>query len=382
MNRTKLFYIGIAGLVLFEIAHVFFIMPMPGSQRMESLDAAYLLHQWRWLFRAIFSGLIATGLLSAFRASRWPALGAIAVLGAAVYMFNFDMAAEKMFYPPGSLRMVDSTDNQVNLDKLVLGIERNGQARAYPIQYLGYHHQVRDTVGGEPVMVTYCTVCRTGRIYAPKAEGKYETFRLVGMDHFNAMFEDAGTKSWWRQVTGEAVVGPLKGAQLPELPTTQTSLRAWLTLYPGSLVMQADSNFSEEYADMDSYDLGLNRGKLTTTDTLSWNDKSWVVGIEVDKSSKAFDWNRLKKERIIHDKVGEQPILLALASDDKSFVAFMRPDEGALFSMRNDSLFNGQKSWNLLGKAPGSTHPDLKKINACQEFWHSWSTFHPYTTRY
>jgi hypothetical protein len=45
-----------------------------------------------------------------------------------------------------------------------MGIVINGESAAYPIQYLGYHHQVRDTVGGESVLVTYCTVCRTGRV--------------------------------------------------------------------------------------------------------------------------------------------------------------------------------------------------------------------------
>ena len=35
------FYAGIAGLILFEIANVYFIMPMPGSQQMDSLAIAY-----------------------------------------------------------------------------------------------------------------------------------------------------------------------------------------------------------------------------------------------------------------------------------------------------------------------------------------------------
>jgi len=379
----KLFYLGIIGFVLFEAAHVYFIMPMPGSQRMESLGLAYFLHQWRWIFRIVFGAIVAAGLSSAFRASKWFTLLGIIALAAAAYMFNFDMAADKMFYQPRTLRMADAKNNTVNADKLVLGIELRGQVKAYPIQFLGYHHQVLDTVGGEPVMVTYCTVCRTGRVFSPKVKGQPEQFRLVGMDHFNAMFEDATTKSWWRQVTGEAVAGPLKGARLPELPVTQTSLRQWLALHPGSLVMQADSTFSEEYGFMDSYDVGLNRGKLTTTDTLSWNDKSWVVGIEVDrKTSKAFDWNQLKQERIINDQIGEQPIVLALAADNKSFFAFKRPDAQTVFSIKNDTLFNGEKTWNLLGTASNTADGNLQKINAYQEFWHSWSTFHPHTTRH
>ena len=106
--------------------------------------------------------------------------------------------------------------------------------------FLGYHHHIQDVVGGSPVLVTYCTVCRTGRVFEPVVNGKQETFRLVGMDHFNAMLEDATTKSWWRQATGEAVSGKLKGQKLPEVFSTQTLLATWLLLHPASKIMQAD----------------------------------------------------------------------------------------------------------------------------------------------
>lgn len=378
----RLFYTGIACLALFEFANVYFIMPMPGSQRLDTLDLAYFLHQWRWVFRGIAGLMIAIGLLQALRASKWWAGGALALAAAAVYLFNFQMAADKMFYQPRILRMAGAATNAVDSNKLVLGIALDGQAKAYPIRLIGYHHQVRDTVGHTPVMVTYCTVCRSGRVFAPMVDGRPETFRLVGMDHFNAMLEDATTGSWWRQATGEAVTGPLKGKNLPELPATQTTLREWLNLYPNSLVMQPDSAFTEEYEHLDSYDKGLGRGKLTGTDTLSWRDKSWVVGLDVNGVAKAFDWNRLKREQVINDRVGEQPVVIALASDTLSFFAFERPSEDAVFTLRNDTLFGMGNAWNLLGNTLAGTAPPLKRVTAYQEFWHSWSTFHPFTTRY
>ena len=104
--------------------------------------------------------------------------------------------------------MANWGNNTVVIDRLVLGVQINGQARAYPIQYIAYHHQVTDTVGGKPIMVTYCSVCRSGRVFEPRISGKQDAFRLVGMDHFNAMFEDKTTGTWWRQVNGEAVAGP------------------------------------------------------------------------------------------------------------------------------------------------------------------------------
>lgn len=239
----KIFYFGISGLLLFETANVYFIMPMPGSQEINSLSAAYFLYSWRWWFRILFGAMMILGFKSAFSSSKWLPSAALILVAGIAYAANFKMAADTMFYQPVSLELEGAPGNAVDSGRLVLGVTYNGQAKAYPIQFLGYHHQVRDSVGGKPIMVTYCTVCRTGRVFEPVVNGKTEEFRLVGMDHFNAMFEDKSTRSWWRQATGEAVAGKLKGQFLPDFPYTQAKLSKWLELYPNTLVMQPDKNF-------------------------------------------------------------------------------------------------------------------------------------------
>jgi hypothetical protein len=119
--------------------------------------------------------------------------------GLVAYAFNFRFLADKMFHQPKEKLFANNASDTTNKNKLIIGVSINGEAKAYPIEIIGYHHQVRDTVGQQPVMVTYCTVCRTGRVFSPFVDGKIEEFRLVGMDHFNAMFEDLSTKSWWQQ---------------------------------------------------------------------------------------------------------------------------------------------------------------------------------------
>jgi hypothetical protein len=226
-----------------------------------------------------------------------------------------------------------------------------------------------------------CTVCRTGRVYEPTVNGDPAQFRLVGMDHFNAMFEDVATKSWWRQVTGEAITGKSKGLHLPEFFSTQTSLAAWLRLNPHSLIMQADSSFIESYDTTFKYESGKSRGKLTGTDSLSWKDKSWVVGIKAGKDRKAFDWNKLKAERIIQDKMGNIPVLLVLANDDKSFFAFERASENTVFSLNNDTLTLNDHHYKINGQGIDTAF-SLKRLPAYQEFWHSWRTFNTGTEKY
>ena len=378
----RLFFIGALLLAVIEAANVYFIMPLPFSQRARSIDIAYFLYSWRWALRAGCAAMLLAGVSAAWRPPGWrKALVplTLAVAGGVTYVTNFVMVADHIFLQPTAVVMRPAERNAVDSARLVVGVDINGEARAYPIQFIGYHHQVRDVVGGSPVMVSFCTVCRTGRVFAPAVDGEPETFRLVGMDHFNAMFEDRTTRSWWRQATGEAIAGPRKGRSLPEIPSRQMTLAQWLSLHPKSLIMQPDSSSRSKYSASLDYETGASRKALTGTDTISWRDKAWVVGVQLNGESKAYDWNRLRRERAVNDEVGGTPIVLALASDSVSFFAFERPDAGARFSMRGDSLVASDRAYALSGQGTAGA---LKPVSASQEFWHSWRTFHPGTKRY
>lgn len=373
--------VGALGLVLFELANVYFVMPMPGSQRSDSIGLAYALYRARWVLRAGFAAMAGVGLVRLWRAggrARWWAPPALAMAVLAAVAIQLQMAADRMFLQPRSPTLVPAAKNAVALDRLVLGVTLRGEARAYPIRFLGYHHQIRDTVGGTPVMVTYCTVCRTGRVFSPMVGDRLETFRLVGMDHFNAMFEDAATGSWWRQANGEAIAGPLRGQQLATIPSEQMTLGRWLGAHQGSLILQADPGSADHYPKDDAYERGTSRKTLTGTNTASWEDKSWVVGIEVDGHSKAFDWNRLRTERLVHDLVGGVPVLVVLADDGTNFAAYRRPSAGSRYLLEGGALVAADRPGSVDGGAAPASLPPLA---ASQEFWHSWRTFHPGTER-
>ena len=376
----KKFYIGLLGLGLFEILNVYFIMPMPGSQKMNSIDAAYFLYRYRWVFRAIFALMILVGSFSAFRTRRlWiPLLATIPVV-VILYMFNFKMTADHMFLQPETLDFKSRSENTLTDSSLVVAVSHNMEAKAYPIRYILYHHQVRDTIAGKPIMVTYCNVCRTGRVFEPVVDGKPENFRLVGMDHFNAMFEDERTKSWWRQATGEAITGPLKGKALPEVESNQYTLNKFFSLHPFGKVMHAEAASKESYDTLGRFEKGKSKGKLTRTDSLSWKDKSWVLGIQIEGKSKAYDWIQLKDLKVLNDQVGNTPIVIAIGSDEQSFAAFKR-DTRDQFTLRNDSLISTQRTYDLLGRSADGSK--LQPITIYQEFWHSWKQFHPDTEVY
>jgi Protein of unknown function (DUF3179) len=303
--------------------------------------------------------------------------------GLVFYASNFRFLAEKIFVQPKSKKFSTLTENKVNPKQLVLGISINNQSKAYPIEIIGYHHQVRDTLAGQPVMVTYCTVCRSGRVYNRTVNGLAEEFRLVGMDHYNAMFEDKSTRSWWRQVSGEAVVGPLKGSTLSEIPSEQMTLMAWGNQHPETLILQPDTLFKEGYAELGLYDEGKMEGRLESKDSLSWRDKSWVVGVQLGGKSRAYDWGDLQKFRLLEDTLNATPLLVVMEPDSASFHVLSRVVNGDTLSFavgadgRNMQDKETKSIWNWDGRCnEGELKGNrLPLLQSYQEYWHSWRMF-------
>jgi hypothetical protein len=396
MNRKSVFFIPLLIVILFEFLRVYLIMPMPGSQRMNSIDLAYFLGSNKIIIRSL---LLAPVVLSGFLIFLKGITRDKIIIGSglllyltAFYTFNYEMEADSMFLQPEKLVFKNSIESTVSPDRQVIAIDVDGIQKAYPIQYIGYHHQVRDVTGDRPVMVTYCTVCRTGRVFSPVVNGIVENFRLVGMDHFNALLEDSTTKSWWRQANGECIAGPLKGYFLEEIPSEQSGLKAWLSLYPGSLVMQPDEKFSEEYDRMKPYDKGKSKGSLTRRDSASWKDKSWVIGIQIEDKAFAYDWNDLTARRYFQDSINGVPVLITLEPDSSTFHVFDRRMDSVVLRFRprqarpqDDLLADIQtgSEWNYRGKSINGKYLGLglKKMRVYQEYLHSWETFHPGSVR-
>lgn len=368
-------------------------MPFPGSQHADTINLAYFIGSNKWFLRIIGLLLIAYPLFRVFTTGKvWKKilLGLVMIFyGIVFYLFNFRYEADKMFYQPAHKNFASANTNTIDSNKLVIGVEINGEAKAFPIQIIGYHHQVRDTIGNEPVVITYCTVCRTGRVYSPFVNGHSESFRLVGMDHFNAMFEDNTTKSWWQQATGVSIAGPLKGSALKEIPSHQLSLAVWLREYPDSKILQPDTIYKKDYEDLADYDKGTIKGSLEKHDSASWKNKSWVVGIRTADYEKAYDWNELVSHSIIQDSIPHNPIVLLLEKDTVSFHVFSRMVNGQTlwFSKEDNNRFsdnNTHSIWNMEGRCLSGPLKDkqLQSIPAYQEFWHSWKQFHPNTAQY
>jgi len=93
------------------------------------------------------------------RSSRWWGKGVLAALvivttGAA--WFAWQNPFEWMFAPLAKPRFVAVSDaGFVAPGDLVIAVSLDGEAAAYPIRQLAYHHLVNDRIGRTPAVVTY-----------------------------------------------------------------------------------------------------------------------------------------------------------------------------------------------------------------------------------
>jgi hypothetical protein len=178
----------------------------------------------------------------------------------------------------------------------------------------------------------------------------------------------------------------MKGHSLKALPSEQMSLGAWVRLHPDSRIMQADSTFGKAYAGMKLYDEGKSKGELTRRDSLSWKDKSWVVGVQHEGHARAYDWNDLVAARVLNDTLGGTGVVVALEADSASFHVWRRDTLDFLLEPVSGDLMDQQtrSRWNWDGTCTDGplAGRTLPVIQSYQEFWHSWKTFNPRTTQF
>ena len=108
-----------------------------------------------------------------------------------------------------------------------------------------------------------------------------------------------------------------------------------------------------------------------------------MIGVERDGLDRAYDWNDLRHLVRIHDTLNGQPITVALMDDSITFRAWTGSSDsvGTLDPPGSDPI---DPTWDIIRKALADsiTKDPPVEIPTSQEFWHSWRTFHPNTTRY
>lgn len=274
---------------------------------------------------------------------------------------------------------------------LVIGVEVNGERRAYPFQVLVWHEIVNDYVGGIPLLVTYCPLCGSGIAFRREIEsvGVAEfgvTGRLYNSD---MLMYDRATNSVWSQLTGTAVIGELTGQRLEIFPSEILTWADWKHAYPDSQVLSRNTGFPRNY---DSRPYGKYDETITVVFPVAGRDdrihpKTRITGVELDRSTfGAYPDELIREHGPVNTHLDGVPLLVFA---DRQAGGNVRVFERRLgdrqleFSAFDPFLIEEATGtrWNYRGEAIAGVllGSRLTEIKTIKSFWFAWFAFHQET---
>src|SRR4051794_33024140 len=144
---------------------------------------------------------------------------------------------------------------------------------------------------------------------------------------------DDETGSWWQQITGECLLGPLKGKHLRRISSDEVTLATWRNEQPRSTVVKFDPRYLARYPDSD-WEKRIDFRPPQAEGPLA--PRELVVGVELNGAAAAWPLAALRKESPVNTQVGGAPVLLLV--DGNSARSFRRTVDGRVleFYRRED----------------------------------------------
>ena len=270
---------------------------------------------------------------------------------------------------------------------LVLGYVTDSGAYAYPIKILNLHEIVNDVIDGEPVLVSYCPLCASGIVFSRELDGDVLVFgNTSALYHSDLVMYDHQTGSYWFQVGGEAIVGPLTGKRLTLLPSVTVPWKDWRRLHPNSKVLSKDlglvnSLFGNPYDrdPLQGYADSLNRGRFPFPVNEELLDARLPAGqivfaIELAGAHKGFPLSE-RRDEVINDRVGGQSVVVFSRAAGPSASAYRTDVEGeALAFFLEDGIIRDSitgSTWDDTGRAIDGplTGTRLRPVPSLVSYW-------------
>ncbi len=237
-------------------------------------------------------------------------------------------------------------------DRIVFGVEINGETRAYPKHIMEVREMVNDTLGGRDFGMPYCTLCGSAQVFLTDELNGLERpiLRTSGLlSRSNKMMYDLNTKSVFDTFLGTAVTGPLAdaGVTLPQVSVATTTWGAWKADHPATTILAEDLDFDNP----NGFDPLRGRDD---------NGPIFPIG-DVDP--------RLRVQ---------EPILGVISPDTAGPVAFHVAI--AVATLRNgDSIEVEGIVIEQAGSGLRAVDGEGNDLGGHQAFWFAWSQFHPET---
>lgn len=232
----------------------------------------------------------------------------------------------------------------------VMGVFRNGVAKAYPILVMNWHEIVNDKFGDEPIAITYCPLCGTGMAFESRVDDKVLKFGVSGLLYnSDVLLYDRQTESLWSQLMVQSVAGPMKSKRLTPVVVAHTSFKDWQSRHPNTLVLSSETGHGRDYQrnPYAGYEDSKNVMFQVRHASERFHPKELVMGAIRQGKQKAWPFSEMRKAGgTIKDTLDGKPVTIEF--DDEN------------------------KTARLIGE-------DGKEMPTVLSFWFAWYAFHPET---
>lgn len=274
----------------------------------------------------------------------------------------------------------------------VFGVKVGGVARAYPLRILDWHEMVNDEVGGEPITISYCTLCRSAVLYSARnpAGGAY-TFGTSGLLYrSNKLMVDRQSLTLWNNLTGEPVLGRLANSpvRLEVLPLTRTTWKDWRTRHPQTTVLALDEEMARRWGydyrpgAADRRRAGVSFPVWQRSDALDPKDE--VFAVRLGTVAKAYALKAVLRERVVNDRLGEEPLVVVGDPETGAVRAYRRGTRTFRGDVADTLIDDQGRRWTVGEEAlvPPEGEAPLERVPGHLSYWFGWYGFFPQTELY
>jgi hypothetical protein len=281
-------------------------------------------------------------------------------------------------------------------EEYVIGLALNGQARAYPIRLLSSHELVNDTVGGEPVLISWCPLCFSAVVFERTVDGRELTFGVSGMLYRdNLVMYDHQTNTLWSQLLGQSLRGAMRRQRLTVVPSLLTTWGEWKRLYPETQVLSAERLGQYDGEVIDPYTGYYTSGAAGLAGEVNHPAgvpaKALVVGLQAEGDWRAYRLADLQDVGLVEDELAGVSLLLVydvplqvvfvfrreVGDSVLSFAATDRPH--TLLDQATGSSWDWRTGQAVAGNMAGTM---LTPYQATLTYWFAWANMFPETEVY
>lgn len=145
---------------------------------------------------------------------------------------------------------ISEMESCIDGTEIVLVLEGENVTKIYPERILQHHLLINDEIEGNPILVSYCALCRTFQIYERTYQNTILEFGTTGLLYKNNdLIYDTLTESLWPQYAGETIAGSYIGAKLNSLSYSLSTFAEATAKYPNALILSFDTGFIRNYSD-------------------------------------------------------------------------------------------------------------------------------------